>query len=64
MNYRTEVRAAMKQWRSENPQYTDAKVRDHGWYGRGVFATVHYETRFIVPLSEVLAAYRAREVQS
>jgi hypothetical protein len=57
--YRKEVRAAMKAWRAANPQYTDAKVVRHAWYGAAVFATQHYEFQFIVSLSDVLKAYRA-----
>jgi hypothetical protein len=56
-SYRKRVREAMKWWRAQNPQFTDAKVRDHGWYGRSVFATQHYEMCCIASISEVLTAH-------
>lgn len=53
------LRQAMKWWRAQHPEYTDAKVRAHGWFGRAVFATHHYEVQVVASVNDVMDGYRA-----
>lgn len=62
--FRKELRAAMKWWRGQNPQYTDATVRRSRWHGLAVFATVRYETCCVATVSDVMNAYRAANAAS
>jgi hypothetical protein len=58
---RKELRAAMKWWRAAHPEYVGARLQDHGWYGRSVFALVAGERCHVASITDVLKAYRARE---
>jgi hypothetical protein len=49
--------SVMRWWRKRYPQFTDAKVVQHGWYGHCVMATVNHERQFVARVSDIEAEF-------
>ena len=57
MQRNLELRAAMKKWRADNPQYPDAKIVSHGWHGHVVMANVNHEKHVVANVEDIRKKY-------
>ena len=57
---RLQLVAAMRLWRAAHPQYIDAKVVSHGWFGHVVMASVNHERVVVAQVADVIKNFEAQ----